>query len=118
MIFAVADQLNPPHFQEDHFGVSVGFFIPMQDSLVSLRTQPLRFIIELLKYLIWGTGWLLGPVLQLAIFAHSSMLDDTGKPVQKEKVSEKLPDIEIMPVSCCPDPASFVCSSCPSDGLC
>ena len=71
----------------------------MQDSLVSLRTQPLRFIIELLKYLLWGTGWLLGPVLQLAIFAHSKMLDDAGKPMQVEKPSEKLPDIEVMPVS-------------------
>lgn len=90
----------------------------MQDSLLSLRTQPLRFIIELIKYLIWGTGWLLGPVLQLAIFSHSKMLDDTGKPAQVEKVSEKLPDIEIMPVSCRPGPAFSVCSRRLSDGLC
>ncbi|TFY61446.1 hypothetical protein EVJ58_g4505 [Rhodofomes roseus] len=85
---------------EDHFGVSVGFFIPVQDSLVSLRTQPLRFLIELIKYLVWGTGWLLGPVLQLAIFANSRMLDSTGKPTKLEKASgEKLPDIEIMPMA-------------------
>lgn len=71
----------------------------MQDSLLALRTQPLKFIIELLKYLIWGTGWLLGPVLQLAIFCHTKMLDDTGRPTRIEKVSETLPDIEIMPVS-------------------
>ena len=90
----------------------------MQDSLVSLRTQPLRFIIELIKYLIWGTGWLLGPVLQLAIFAHSKMLDDTGKPTQVEKASEKLPDIEIMPVSHGLDPTLSVYSLRHPDGLC
>lgn len=90
----------------------------MQDSLVSLRTQPLRFIIELIKYLIWGTGWLLGPVLQLAIFAHSRMLDDTGRPTQVEKASEKLPDIEIMPVSYGSDLTLSMYSSRPSDGLC
>ncbi|KZT63596.1 GMC oxidoreductase [Daedalea quercina L-15889] len=85
---------------EDHFGVSIGFFIPMQDSLLSLRTQPWRFLIELIKYLIWGTGWLLGPVLQLAIFAHSRMLDDMGKPTKLEKApEERLPDIEIMPMA-------------------
>ncbi|KAH9895792.1 alcohol oxidase [Cubamyces lactineus] len=85
---------------QDHFGVSVGFNINMWDSLLSLEKRPWRFIIELVRYLIWGTGLLLVPVLQLAIFTHSKLLDARGLPTKTEKAfDEKLPDIEIMPMA-------------------
>ncbi|KAI0349844.1 alcohol oxidase [Trametes cingulata] len=85
---------------QDHFGVSVGFNISMWDSLLSLEKRPWRFFIELIRYLVWGTGLLLVPVLQLAIFTHSKLLDDHGLPTKIEKVfDEKLPDIEIMPMA-------------------
>ncbi|KZT08238.1 GMC oxidoreductase [Laetiporus sulphureus 93-53] len=85
---------------QDHFGVSVGFFVPMRDSLLSLQTQPWRFFMELLRYLIWGTGLLLGPVLQLAIFMHTGLLDSTGQPTKAEKeFKEQVPGIEIMPLA-------------------
>ncbi|KAL7278106.1 hypothetical protein ACG7TL_008077 [Trametes sanguinea] len=85
---------------QDHFGVSVGFSISMWDSLLSLEKWPWRFLIELVRYLIWGTGLLLVPVLQLAIFIHSKLLDDQGLPTKIEKAfDEKLPDIEIMPMA-------------------
>lgn len=85
---------------QDHFGVSVGFSIPLQDSLLSLEKRPWRFFVELFRYLIWGTGLLLGPVLQLAIFTHSGLLDKTGRPTKLEKAfSESVPDIEIMPLA-------------------
>ncbi|KAI0643204.1 GMC oxidoreductase-domain-containing protein [Trametes meyenii] len=59
---------------QDHFGVSVGFNIALTDSLLQLEKRPWRFLFELLRYLLWGTGLLLVP-------AHN----------------EPLPDIEIMP---------------------
>ena len=89
--------------QQDHFGVSVGFNISMSDSLLSLEKRPWVFFIELIRYLIWGTGLLLVPVLQLAVFTHSKLLDEKGVPTKTEHAfDEKLPDIEIMPVSMSP----------------
>ena len=88
--------------QQDHCGVTVGFNISMGDSLLSLEKRPWVFFIELFKYLLWGTGLLLAPVLQLAIFTHSKLLDERGVPSKPEKAfDEPLPDIEIMPVSPC-----------------
>ncbi|KAI0631605.1 alcohol oxidase [Trametes polyzona] len=85
---------------QDHFGVSVGFHIDMWDSLLSLEKRPWRFFIELIRYLIWGTGLLLVPVLQLAIFTHSKLLDRRGYPTVTDKAfDEKLPDVEIMPMA-------------------
>lgn len=85
--------------QQDHFGVSMAYNIPMQDSLVSLQARPWRFFVELFRYLIWGTGLLLAPVVQLAIFSNSNLLDETGTPAKLDKVfTESLPDIEILPV--------------------
>ncbi|KAJ3843458.1 alcohol oxidase [Lentinula raphanica] len=90
---------------QDHFGVSVAFEVPMSHSLLSLQKRPWIFFIELFKYLVFGTGLLLAPVLQMALFASSTLLDDEGLPkhkkatVKNENESNVLPDIEIMPVS-------------------
>lgn len=74
--------------------------IPMRDSLLALEKRPWIFFVELIRYLIFGTGMLLAPVLQLAIFSSSRFLDATGAP-SKTNLAKKdsLPDIEIMPVS-------------------
>ncbi|KAJ3780366.1 alcohol oxidase [Lentinula aff. detonsa] len=85
---------------QDHFGVSVAFEVPMSHSLLSLQKRPWRFFIELFKYLLFGTGMLLAPVLQMALFASSTLLDSGGLP--KSPVENKpnvLPDIEIMPMA-------------------
>ncbi|KAF9448446.1 GMC oxidoreductase [Macrolepiota fuliginosa MF-IS2] len=85
---------------EDHFGVSVAYRIPMSQSLVSLQKRPWVFLIELIYWLIWGTGMLLAPVLQLAIFASSPLLDIQGNPIpEKMAESKDIPDIEIMPMA-------------------
>ncbi|KAI8986143.1 alcohol oxidase [Trametes punicea] len=85
---------------QDHFGVSTGYNIAMRDSLYSIQQWPWLFLIELIRYLIWGTGLLLVPVVQLAIFVNSKLLDDRGLPTKTEKAfEEKLPDIEIMPTA-------------------
>jgi len=58
------------------------------------------FFIELFRYLFYGTGMLLAPVLQLAIFASTLLLDQQGLPQKGQKKDEDvLPDIEIMTVS-------------------
>lgn len=72
----------------------------MSHSLVALQKRPWIFFLELIYWLIWGTGMLLAPVLQLAIFASSSLLDKQGYPIQEKMAdSQDIPDIEIMPVS-------------------
>ena len=73
--------------------------IPMNESLLALQTRPWVFFFELFRYLLFGTGALLAPVLQLAIFASSSLLDDQGSPLKHNTRDNRLPDIEIMPVS-------------------
>ncbi|KAF8552441.1 alcohol oxidase [Imleria badia] len=85
---------------QDHFAVSVGFEVPMRHSLLCLEKRPWIFVFELIRYLFWGTGLLLALVLQTAIFAATSHLDDGGRPI-KNKALEKdtLPDIEIMPMA-------------------
>ena len=66
-----------------------------------LEKRPWTFLIELFRYLLFGTGMLLAPVLQLAIFASSLLLDARGMPIVNEKSAERdtLPDLEILPVS-------------------
>lgn len=82
---------------EDHFGVSIAYRVPMAHSLVALEKRPWIFFIELFRYLFYGTGMLLAPVLQLAIFASTLLLDHQGLP-QKGN-ADVLPDIEIMPMA-------------------
>ena len=67
-----------------------------------LQKRPWVFLIALFRYLLFGTGLLLAPVVQLAIFASSLLLDARGMPM-KDKSAERdtLPDLEILPVSCC-----------------
>lgn len=73
--------------------------IPMSESLLALQMRPWVFLVELFRYLFFGTGALLAPVLQLAIFASSFLLNDLGSPLKRNASDDRLPDIEIMPVS-------------------
>ena len=82
--------------------MAASYRISMGDSLVALERRPWLFLIELFRYLLFGTGMLLAPVVQLAIFASSLLLDARGMPI-KNMAAERdtLPDLEILPVSCC-----------------
>ncbi|KIJ33856.1 GMC oxidoreductase [Sphaerobolus stellatus SS14] len=91
---AVGDNL------EDHFGASIAYRVPMGESLLAIEKRPWVFIIELFRYLLFGTGLLLAPVLQLAIFASSLLLNEKGMPSKIEIAGpETLPDVEIMPMA-------------------
>lgn len=72
----------------------------MKDSFVSLEKRIWVFFVEFFRYLLFGTGMLLAPVVQLAIFTSSHFLDARGVP-SKTRLAEphSVPDIEIMPVS-------------------
>lgn len=70
----------------------------MTHSLVSLQKRPWIFIIELFKYLLFRTGMLLAPVVQIVVFASSLLLNEKGLPESADIPSNTLPDIEIMPV--------------------
>lgn len=69
---------------------------------MALQRRPWVFLIELVRYLLFGTGMLLAPVVQLAIFASSLLLDARGMPIEDMSAEkDTLPDLEILPVSCC-----------------
>ena len=55
---------------------------------------------EFFRYLFFGTGALLSPVVQMAIFASTALLDRHGVPL-KERQPDRgtVPDIEILPVA-------------------
>ena len=73
--------------------------VPLNDSLLVLQEKPLRFVYEFMRYMLWGTGLLLAPVVQMFIFLHSQMLDSNGNPLGEKDPPEPLPDIEVIPVS-------------------
>jgi len=62
--------------------------------------QPLYFIVEFFRYLLFGTGALLAPVVQMAIFASTALLDIHGVPLKERQPDrDTVPDIEILPVA-------------------
>ena len=79
--------------------VPIDWSVPIDDSLIVLQEKPLRFALELVRYMLWGTGLLLAPVVQMFIFLHSGVLDAHGTPVREKSPPEPLPDIEVIPVS-------------------
>ncbi|KAH7884903.1 alcohol oxidase [Phlebopus sp. FC_14] len=85
---------------QDHFGIFVNYFAPLNDSLLRVARQPLFFIVEFFRYVLFGTGVLLAPVVQMAIFACTYLLDDRGVPAKEEEPQQNtIPDAEIMPLA-------------------
>jgi len=97
---------------QDHAAIYTVYNIPMHASLVKYEKQPLGFIIEAIKYLVFGTGLLACPVIDINIFANSQHLDSqchfTATPEEQDSRDPKnLPDIEIMPTPTDPSGGSF-----------
>ncbi|XP_006458702.1 hypothetical protein AGABI2DRAFT_200525 [Agaricus bisporus var. bisporus H97] len=84
---------------QDHFGVSTAFRVPMGHSLLSVEKQPWTMVIQILLWLIWGTGMLLCPVIQTYITMSSASLDARGIPFKDKGEVDALPDIEIAPIA-------------------
>ena len=76
----------------------------MRDSVVKLQIRPWLILIELLKYLLFGWGLLLCPVVEMSIFIQTRLFDQDTKRIYPEKkdwdasLPENLPDIEVMSV--------------------
>lgn len=85
--------------------MAVQYRVPLRDSVIQLQLRPWLILKELLLYILFGTGLLLAPVLELSIFLQSRLFDDKFRTVTASKADEdaslpqNLPDIEIMPVS-------------------
>jgi choline dehydrogenase len=63
----------------------------------------MKWFLELIKYLFFGTGLFLLPLVQSAVFARAELLDDDGhtsaSPVDLDASKpENIPDIEIIPI--------------------
>lgn len=76
----------------------------MQDSMLKFQTRPWLFLKEIVKYVLFGTGFLTCPVVDVQIFVNSQHLDARShlvvSPEQQDcKDPKNLPDIEITPVS-------------------
>ena len=85
--------------------MAVQYRVPLQDSVIQLQLRPWLILKEFLLYILFGTGLLLAPVLELSIFLQSRLFDDKFHTVITSKADEdafspqNVPDIEIMPVS-------------------
>jgi hypothetical protein len=92
-------------FQQDHIHVPLQFSVPVDDSLLKLQLKPWSFIKAFITYILFGTGLLLAPVIDLAIFIQSRLLDPETQQIVTPSLADvdaglpgNLPDIEIMPV--------------------
>lgn len=82
--------------------------------MVKFKNQLLAFLKEIVNYVLYGTGVLTFPVIDIAIFANSKHLDDRHHLVASEEQQdptkpENLPDIEIMPVRGSTSVRSYFC---------
>ncbi|KAJ7021480.1 alcohol oxidase [Mycena alexandri] len=91
-------------YLKDHLGIPVMFKVPLKDSLNIMRASIFRAILEILKYLIFGTSLLAVPFVQTSIFVRSALLNEAMEipsvtPAELDARDPKnAPDIEIMPI--------------------
>ncbi|KAI6031099.1 GMC oxidoreductase [Pisolithus microcarpus 441] len=88
---------------QDHLIVSTGYNCPLFDSLWAMIIRPFVLIRELYNYLVYGSGWFLGTLIELEVFFLSSLVGKDGrvKPISKEREdpfnAENIPDIAVLP---------------------
>ncbi|KAI0071403.1 alcohol oxidase [Panus rudis PR-1116 ss-1] len=87
---------------QDHCLVPVSYQVPMRDSMHRLLSTFWGALVEVLKYLVFGTGPLAVGFMQLTLFLQTSALNDkseisiTGSHTAVNKPDENVPDAEIM----------------------
>ncbi|KAF8503926.1 hypothetical protein JB92DRAFT_2970106 [Gautieria morchelliformis] len=90
---------------EDHILVPTTYNCPMSDSLWSLVKRPTTLLRELYHYIRYGTGWLLGTMVEMEIFGLASLIAVDGRPhaLSKEQSNSEdakyIPDFAVMVVS-------------------
>ncbi|KAJ6617890.1 alcohol oxidase, partial [Mycena sp. CBHHK59/15] len=92
-------------YLRDHVGIPISYQVPMTESLNVLRNNIFRAILEVLKYIVFGTGLLSIPFMQTTIFARSSLLNEnmevtSATPADLDSRDPKnIPDVELMPIA-------------------
>lgn len=90
---------------QDHAGVAVMYKFRKHDTLHAAESSPWLLVRELFRFLTQGKGLLLGPQLQLSIFALSQKLDKESFTSAADSADldaadpDNVPDIEIMPIA-------------------
>jgi choline dehydrogenase len=90
-----------PSMQKDHCGVYTLYRVHKNDAFARLLTDIVWVILELLKYILFGTGIFFGPVNEILVFAHSTLLSDSADILKPDPSTEppKIPDIELQPLA-------------------
>ncbi|TGO37343.1 hypothetical protein BHYA_0099g00020 [Botrytis hyacinthi] len=105
--------------QTDHPRIPVAWEIPISESIIQVAVSPLKAILELCKYLLFGTGIMSLPSQTLSFFTRSQSLnEDATGPLIKDssspnieptptetshlhpsKPQNQVPDIELIPLA-------------------
>ncbi|KAJ7080585.1 alcohol oxidase [Mycena belliarum] len=98
---------------QDHVGLPLMYEVPRQDTLHDIENKVWKGVLELGKYFVGLKSSIMSiPVTPIAIFAHSSHLDDKTSTVtgagSPEVPGDNRPDLEIMPIPhWCSEPPSY-----------
>ncbi|KAH9928845.1 GMC oxidoreductase [Fomitopsis serialis] len=89
---------------QDHLGAAPQYRVPLRDSIIKLKLQPWITIIQLLMYIFFGVGMMLGNVLDVSIFMQSRLFDGKYNAVVNSEedrdasLPENVPDVEVMAI--------------------
>ncbi|KAF8815497.1 GMC oxidoreductase [Phlegmacium glaucopus] len=89
------------NYLQDHVSVPIQYCVPLEESLVKFQLRPWKIIKEIMRYILFGTGILLAPIIELSVYSQSRLLNDNFEQKTRPKdrdssLPENLPDIEIM----------------------
>lgn len=99
----------------DHPSIPVAWEVPIEESITRVVVSPLKAVVEICKYLLFGTGIMSFPSQTLSFFTRSKSLNEdstgpliahcpsTDTPESSENLHSKksedlIPDIELMPL--------------------
>ena len=80
----------------------MSFYAPIWDTWVALFLKPWWLIWQVLRYLIFGVGWLRDYYMETSVYTRADYLDekmDQKELTEKQRdatLPENIPDIEIM----------------------
>ncbi|KAF7943854.1 uncharacterized protein EAE97_005924 [Botrytis byssoidea] len=103
----------------DHPSIPVAWEIPISESIIQVAVSPLKAILELAKYLLFGTGIMSLPSQTLSFFIRSQSLNEHAigslikdssssnieptptetSPLHLSKPQNQVPDIELIPLA-------------------
>ncbi|KAJ7148759.1 alcohol oxidase [Mycena crocata] len=97
---------------QDHIGLPLMYKVPLTDTLHHSENSTWKGILELVKYMLGRKGIMGCSVSPMAIFAHSTHLEDTtavvNSPVPSTAEGSNRPDLEIMSIAhWCSEPPPY-----------